>query len=82
MLKKEDLLAQKIEHVDVRAHNPVSLVEAMSHMAFTARDLARAAEIYDRMLADRECGIILCLPAYPCHQPTAADQGPRQVGWD
>ena len=30
-------------------------------MAFSARDLARAAEIYDRMLRDKECGIILCL---------------------
>jgi deoxyhypusine synthase len=61
MLKKEDLLAQKIQHVDITRHNPAPLVEAMQHMAFTARDLARAAEIYDRMLADRDCGIILCL---------------------
>ena len=30
-------------------------------MAFSARDLARAADIYDRMLRDTECGIILCL---------------------
>src|SRR5207244_5218772 len=30
-------------------------------MAFTARDLNRAAEIYDRMLKDKECGVILCL---------------------
>ena len=39
----------------------VGLVEAMRHMAFSARDLARAADIYDRMLRDNECGIILCL---------------------
>jgi deoxyhypusine synthase len=37
------------------------MVEAMSHMAFSARDLARAADIYDRMLKDKECGIILTL---------------------
>jgi deoxyhypusine synthase len=30
-------------------------------MAFSARDLSRAADIYDRMLRDNECGIILCL---------------------
>ena len=30
-------------------------------MAYSARDLSRAAEIYDRMLGDPECGIILCL---------------------
>ncbi|MEX0678778.1 MAG: deoxyhypusine synthase [Pirellulales bacterium] len=61
MLKKEDLLSQKIEHVDITRHNPAPLVEAMSRMAYSARDLARAAEIYNSMLADRPCGIILCL---------------------
>jgi deoxyhypusine synthase len=33
----------------------------MKHMAYSARDLNRAAEIYDRMLRDKECGVILCL---------------------
>src|SRR5947208_13910053 len=33
----------------------------MQHMAYSARDLHRAAEIYDRMLRDRDCGVILCL---------------------
>src|ERR1700676_5104998 len=37
------------------------LAEAYSKMAFSARDLARASDIYDRMLADKECGVILCL---------------------
>jgi deoxyhypusine synthase len=42
-------------------HNVVSLVDAMKHLAFSARDLNRAAEIYVRMLEDRNCGVILCL---------------------
>ena len=33
----------------------------MQHMAFTARDLHRAADIYNRMVTDKDCGIILCL---------------------
>jgi deoxyhypusine synthase len=33
----------------------------MATMAFSARDLHRAADIYDRMLRDTECGVILCL---------------------
>jgi deoxyhypusine synthase len=33
----------------------------MQDMAFSARDLARAAEITDRMVNDPDCGIILCL---------------------
>src|SRR5205085_1099983 len=35
--------------------------EAMSKMAFSARDLARAAHIYDAMLRDEDCAIILCM---------------------
>lgn len=58
---KKQLLSRTIEHVDITQHNVVPLVEAMGSMAFSARDLARAAKIYDRMLRDKECGIILCL---------------------
>src|SRR5262249_38317723 len=61
MPTKQELLSQTIQHVDITRHNPVSLVEAMNHMAYSARDLARAADIYDRMLRDKECGVILCL---------------------
>jgi deoxyhypusine synthase len=61
MLKKEDLLQQPIEHFDITQHNVVPLVDAMRNMAFTARDLARAADITDRMVSDKDCGIVLCL---------------------
>ena len=61
MADKKELLSQTIEHIDITKHNVVPLVEAMQHMAFSARDLARAADIYDRMLRDKECGVILCL---------------------
>jgi len=33
----------------------------MQYMAYSSRDLARAAQIYERMLRDQECGVILCL---------------------
>ena len=33
----------------------------MSKMAFSARDLGRAADIYDAMLQEKDCAIILCL---------------------
>jgi len=58
---KKQLLSQTIQHMDITRHNVVPLVDAMQHMAYSARDLARAAEIYDRMLRDAECGVILCL---------------------
>src|SRR5580704_4620911 len=58
---KKELLSRTIEHIDIARYNPVPLVDAMQHMAYSARDLYRASEIYDRMLRDRDCGIILCL---------------------
>jgi deoxyhypusine synthase len=60
-MKKSDLLKEEIEHFDITKHDCVPLVEAMSKMAFSARDLARASEIYDRMLADKDCAVVLCL---------------------
>ncbi|MBI4442206.1 MAG: deoxyhypusine synthase [Acidobacteria bacterium] len=61
MATKKDFLRHRVEHIDITRHNVVPLVEEMRHMAYSARDLARAAEIYDRMLRDRDCGVILCL---------------------
>ena len=61
MPDKRTYLSQTIDHIDVAKHNVVPLVDAMSKMAFSSRDLARAADIYDRMLKDSECGVILCL---------------------
>lgn len=58
---KQELLQRTIEHIDIKRHNVVPVVEAMEQMAFSARDLHRAAAIYDRMLRDTECGVILCL---------------------
>src|SRR3954470_24355258 len=39
----------------------VPLVESFGRLAFSSRDLHRAADIYERMLRDRDCGIILTL---------------------
>jgi deoxyhypusine synthase len=58
---REQLLKEKIQHIDITRHNVVPLVDAMQHMAFSSRDLHRAADIYDRMLRDKNCGVILCL---------------------
>ncbi|GAA3748226.1 1,9-bis(guanidino)-5-aza-nonane synthase [Terriglobus aquaticus] len=61
MPTKQELLQQPIQHIEIKDHNVVPLVEAMSHMAYSSRDLARAATIYDMMLRDTDCGVILCL---------------------
>ncbi len=61
MPTKKELLARPIQHIDIKQHNVVPLVEAMAKMAYSSRDTARAASIYDMMLRDTECGVILCL---------------------
>ncbi|MEJ2103137.1 MAG: deoxyhypusine synthase [Ignavibacteriaceae bacterium] len=61
MAQKKDYLQEVIQHIDIKKHNVVQLVDAMENMAFTARDLNRAARIYDMMIKDKNCGIILTL---------------------
>jgi deoxyhypusine synthase len=61
MAQKKDYLKEVIEHIDIKKHNVVPFVDAMENMAFTARDLNRAARIYDMMLKNKNCGIILTL---------------------
>ena len=52
-MEKKDYLKGAIEHIDIKRIDATEIVEAMKKMSFTSRDLARAAEIYDMMLATR-----------------------------
>ncbi|MEI7812776.1 MAG: deoxyhypusine synthase [Ignavibacteria bacterium] len=61
MAEKKDFLKEVIQHIDIKKYDVVPMVEAMEKMAFTARDLNRAAQIYDMMLKDKECSVILTL---------------------
>ncbi|MBN1301800.1 MAG: deoxyhypusine synthase [Melioribacteraceae bacterium] len=61
MASKQDFLKDVIKHIDIKEHNVIKLVDSMEHMAFSARDLNRAAQIYDRMLNDKNCAVILTL---------------------
>jgi len=60
-MKKKDLLKKTVEHIDIKAINAVKMIEAMKNMSFSARDLANAADIYDRMLKEKKCAVILTL---------------------
>ena len=60
-MEKKDFLQQPVRHIDLTSYDAVPIIEAMKRMSFTARDLADAADIYDRMLADEACSIILTL---------------------
>ncbi len=61
MASKKDFLKDTIKHIDIKEHDVIPIVDAMEHMAFAARDLNRASKIYDMMLKDTECGVILTL---------------------
>jgi deoxyhypusine synthase len=60
-LNKKELLTTEVQHIDIKKYDVTGLVEAMSQTAFQARNLGRAAQIYDQMLADKDCSVILCL---------------------
>jgi deoxyhypusine synthase len=58
---RRELLSSRVEHIDLEAFDPIPLVEAWEKMSFQARNAARAAKIYEMMLRERDCGIMLCL---------------------
>ena len=59
--RKKELLSTPIGHFDIKKIDATPIIEAMDKMSFTARDTARAAKIYDRMLADKGCVVFLAL---------------------
>lgn len=60
-MKKRDYLKETIEHIDIKGFDATPVIRAYENMAFQSRNLARAAKIYDMMLQERECTIVLTL---------------------
>ncbi|MCA9288459.1 MAG: deoxyhypusine synthase family protein, partial [Phycisphaerales bacterium] len=58
---KDELLARPVRHVDITAFDARPVINAYRHMAYSSRTLAQAADIYDRMLADTPCAVILTM---------------------
>lgn len=59
--KKKELLRQKIQHINIKKFNSIPLIESFDNMSFQSRNLARACKIYQMMLKDKDCTVILCL---------------------
>src|SRR5918996_2884029 len=57
--KKAELLSRPIRHIDIKRHDTRALVEAFSQMSFSARELGEACALYERMLRDPGCAVIL-----------------------
>lgn len=60
-MKKEDYLKKEVEHFDIKSIDARPIVDAMSGMSFTARDTARATNIFNTMLEDKDCMVVLAI---------------------
>jgi deoxyhypusine synthase len=60
-MEKKDFLREPVKHIDIKSFDSTEIIEAMRDMSFTARDTAKAADIFNKMINDRECTIILCI---------------------
>ena len=58
---KKSLLNNPVEHIDIKSFDARKIIDGMNKMSFTSRDTARAAGIYNEMLADKDCSIFLTL---------------------
>jgi deoxyhypusine synthase len=58
---KAELLGKTVEHIDFTSFDARPIIDGMTNMSFTSRDLARATSIYNQMLADKDCSVILTL---------------------
>ena len=60
-MDKNDFLKNPVKHIDMKSFDSTKMINAMKDMSFTARDTAKAAEIFDMMTRDKECTIMLCI---------------------
>lgn len=60
-MKKKDFLRDEVRHIDITSFDSTKIIEGMSHMSFTARETANAALLFDKMVSDKKCTVILCI---------------------
>ena len=60
-MQKKDYLKHEVKHIDIKKINAVDIINSMKGMSFSARELAVASDIYDRMLTDKKCAVILTI---------------------
>ena len=60
-MNKRELLKEPVKHIDIKKINSVPIIDSMRSMSFSSRDTARAADIFNMMLNDKDCTIILTL---------------------
>ena len=58
---KAQLLANTVEHVDITSYDARPIIDSMRKMSFSSRDTARAADIFNMALEDKDCSPWLTL---------------------
>jgi len=58
---KAQMLSKTVKHIDITSFDARPIIDQMAGMSFTSRDTAKAAEIYNMMLADKKCSVMLTL---------------------
>tara|TARA_Y100001970_G_scaffold217832_1_gene266914 strand:+ start:12903 stop:13949 length:1047 start_codon:yes stop_codon:yes gene_type:complete len=58
---KKSLLKSEVKHIDITSFDSRKIIESMKKMSFTSRDTAKAAEIYNEMINDKDCAIFLTI---------------------
>lgn len=58
---KAQLLTNTVEHVDISSYDARPIIDSMRKMSFSSRDTARAADIFNMALEDKECSPWLIL---------------------
>lgn len=60
-MQKQQLLQKEVQHIDITKQDLTPWIDALGQTAFQARNLGRAAQIYNQMLSDKNCSVVLCL---------------------
>jgi len=58
---KKTFLEKPVEHIDITTFDSRNIIKSMDKMSFTSRDTAKATNIFNEMLADKNCTIFLTL---------------------
>ena len=58
---KKDFLSKEIEHIDISSFDARKIISSMEKMSFVSRETAKAANIFNEMINDKDCTIFLTL---------------------
>ncbi|MDZ4777619.1 MAG: deoxyhypusine synthase, partial [Alphaproteobacteria bacterium] len=59
--RKAELLSSPVEHIDISKFDARPIIDAWGKMSFTSRDAARAAQILNMALEDKNCSTWLIM---------------------